>query len=256
MKYTVIDLEALNKPLVFTKGSLENYCSGSFFEDFPAQIAPEENRSSKENMACSEDKCCDDNSETERKEPSNRFDSWSLYIDGSKCKEGVGTGCILTDPEGNNNLIACRPEFECTNNTTEYEVLIHGLEKAIDLGLRKIQIFGDSEIVIRQVKNQVHCVSAHLLNYHDKVCEQLKLFDEFFINSVPRNQNFAADLLANVASKLIPATKMPTTTFSVQLLFRPSMLDNVTNFIVFDDDEQIINFLALKDAFKDVEIDD
>jgi len=48
------------------------------------------------------------------------------------------------DPEGNKHLEACRLEFECTNNTSEYEALIHGLEKAIDLGVRKIQIFGDS----------------------------------------------------------------------------------------------------------------
>jgi len=49
---------------------------------------------------------------------------------------------------------------------------------------------------------------------------------------------------------------MPTTAFSVQLILRPSVPDNVTNFRVFDDDEQIINFLASKDVFKDVAIDD
>ena len=118
------------------------------------------------------------------------------------------------------------------------------MEKAIDLRVRKIQIFSDSEIVVRQVKNQIDCISTHLLNYRNKVREQLKLFDDFFINSVPRNQNFVVDLLANVASKLIPATEMPTTAFSVQLLFRPSVPDNVTNFRVFDDEENIINFLA------------
>ena len=100
-------------------------------------------------MACSEDKCDDNISKSEEKEPSNLSDSWVLYFDGSKCKEGAGAGCILMDPEGNKNLVACRLEFECTNNTTEYEALIHGLEKAIDHGVRKIQIFGDSEIVVR-----------------------------------------------------------------------------------------------------------
>jgi len=49
---------------------------------------------------------------------------------------------------------------------------------------------------------------------------------------------------------------MPTNAFSVQLLFRPSVPDSITNFRVFDDDEQIINFLASKDVFKDVAIDD
>jgi len=84
----------------------------------------------------------------------------------------------------------------------------------------------------------------------------LKSFDEFVIESIPRNQNSGADLLANVASKLIPAMEMPTNAFYVQLLFRPSIPDNITNFRVFDDDEQIINFLASKDVFKDAAIDD
>jgi len=47
-----------------------------------------------------------------------------------------------------------------------------------------------------------------------------------------------------------------TTSFSVQLLFIPSVPDNITNFRVFDDDEQIINFLASKYVFKDAAIDD
>lgn len=94
------------------------------------------------------------------------------------------------------------------------------------------------------------------MNYRDKVRELLKSFGEFVINSIPRNQNFVADLLANVASKLIPTAEMPTSAFSIQLLFRPSVPDNITNFRVFDDDEQIIIFLASKDVFKDAAIDD
>jgi len=100
MKYTVTKLEAPNKPLMFPKGSHENYCFDSFFGDFPTQIAPEENRLSEENMACSEDKCDDKILETKEKKPSNLSNSWVLYLDGSKCKEGAGAGCILTDPEG------------------------------------------------------------------------------------------------------------------------------------------------------------
>lgn len=86
----------------------------------------------------------DVDNENGRTEPSKLVDAWSLHFDGSKCKEGAGAGCILTDPKGNRSLIACRLEFECINNTMEYKALIHGLNKAIDLRVRKIQIFGDS----------------------------------------------------------------------------------------------------------------
>ena len=74
-----------------------------------------------------------------------------LYIDGAKSKEGVGVGCLLVDPQGNKTCIACRIEFNCTNNTMEYESLIQGLKKAIDLDIKVLIAYGDSEIIVKQV---------------------------------------------------------------------------------------------------------
>ena len=41
---------------------------------------------------------------------------WTLYFDGSKSKEGSGASFLLIDPQGNKKCIACRLEFNCTNN--------------------------------------------------------------------------------------------------------------------------------------------
>ena len=49
---------------------------------------------------------------------------WILYFDGSKTMEGSGAGCVLIDPEKNKYFLSCRLEFECTNNTAEYEALV------------------------------------------------------------------------------------------------------------------------------------
>ena len=65
-------------------------------------------------------------------------------------------------------------------------------------------------------------------------------FNAFNINAVPRLKNVAADLLATSASRLVPTNNK----CSIELIFRPSVLDNVTNTRVFDDDEQIINFFT------------
>ena len=56
---------------------------------------------------------------------------WFLYFNGSKTLEGLGAGCVLIDPEKKKHFLSCRLEFECTNNTTEYEALVRGLKKAI-----------------------------------------------------------------------------------------------------------------------------
>jgi ribonuclease HI len=74
---------------------------------------------------------------------------WTLYFNGSKYIEGVGVGCILNYTNGKKTLIACKLEFQCTNNTTKYEDLLQGLKKVVDLGENKIKLFGDSKIVIR-----------------------------------------------------------------------------------------------------------
>jgi hypothetical protein len=74
---------------------------------------------------------------------------WTLYFDGSKSQEGSGAGCILIDPKGKRHFLSCRLEFECTNNTIEYEALVQGLKKSIDLNIKELKVFRDYEIIIR-----------------------------------------------------------------------------------------------------------
>ena len=90
---------------------------------------------------------------------------WSLYFDGSKSSEGSRVGCILVSPQGEKMMLSCRLEFECTNNTAEYEALVQGLYKEIGLKVQYLKVFGDSEIIIKQVRNMIHCLSSHLKHY-------------------------------------------------------------------------------------------
>ena len=89
-------------------------------------------------------------------------DFWTLFFDGSKTLEGSGAGCVLIDPEKNKHFLSCRLEFECTNNTAEYEALVQGLRKAIELKVKNLKVYGDSEIIVKQIRNQIHCISPHL----------------------------------------------------------------------------------------------
>ena len=73
--------------------------------------------------------------------------------------EGSGAGCVLVDPKKNKHFLSCRLEFECTNNTNEYEALVQGLRKAIELKVKNLKVYGDSEIVVKQIWNKIHCIS-------------------------------------------------------------------------------------------------
>ena len=76
---------------------------------------------------------------------------WTLFFDGSKTLEGSGAGCVLIDPKKNKHFLLCRLEFECTNNTAEYEALVQGLRKAIELKVENLKVYGDFEIIVKQI---------------------------------------------------------------------------------------------------------
>jgi ribonuclease HI len=252
LKFTVTDLNDPNEPYTPPADSPEVQGMDTFFGNFMAEVSPINNpQQQSEIMACKQptvfiqQSCEPDGNQI-----------WSLYFDGSKSKEGAGAGCIIIDLAGNKTLLACRLEFECTNNIAEYEALLQGLRKALDMHIQNLVVFGDSEIVVRQVRDSIHCLSPHLKCYQSEVWSLMNKFSSFNINSIPRLNNAEADLLANVASKLLPAEGLSPNAFSVELLFRPSVPDNITNWRVFDDDQQIINFLHMEETFQGVVIDE
>ena len=97
---------------------------------------------------------------------------------------------------------------------------------------------------------------SHLKHYQPLVQELISQFLAFNISPIPRSQNAAADLLTNVASKLLPSEDYNPDRFSVELIFRPSIPDNVTNWRVFNHDEDILNFLTSDKSYDDQIIDE
>ena len=77
-------------------------------------------------------------------------------------------------------------------------------------------------------------------------------FNTFNIVSIPRLKNAAADLLATSAARLLPSNNR----CSIELLFRPSVLDMITNLWGFYDDQQILECLMNDETFKGAIIDD
>lgn len=63
-------------------------------------------------------------------------------------------------------------------------------------------------------------------------------------------------MLANAASNLNPSDDFTSDKFSLELIYRLSILYNITNWRIFDDDEQIINFLNSEDTFRGSIVDD
>ena len=79
------------------------------------------------------------------------FTPWKFYIDGSVCDNGQGIGAILISPNGAVFKFSNRLEEECTNNQVEYEALLFGLEFLQSMGMKHVEVFGDSLLVVQQV---------------------------------------------------------------------------------------------------------
>lgn len=79
---------------------------------------------------------------------------WTLYVDGSRSKHGAGAGIALVNPGGKCHTVAYHLKFPCTNNTAEYVALVLGLRFSLKHGVKNIRVYGDSELVINQVKSR------------------------------------------------------------------------------------------------------
>ena len=84
-------------------------------------------------------------------------------------------------------MISCILEFECTYTIVEYTTLVRGLKKAIYLGAQVIKCYEDFEIIVKQVRNKIHCLSPHLLNYQKLVRDMTNSFKDFNIKYVSRS---------------------------------------------------------------------
>jgi ribonuclease HI len=86
-----------------------------------------------------------------------------------------------------------------TNNVAEYRALLLGIERAAGLGASEVELVGDSELIVRQVKGEYKVKDATLRELHAEVKRALRGFERWTIRHVRREQNAEADRLVNEA---------------------------------------------------------
>ena len=77
-----------------------------------------------------------------------------MYFDGAFSLQGAGAGVLLVASSGKHLKYVVQMNFareEVTNNTAESEGLLAGLRIATELGIKKLIIREDSQLVVRQV---------------------------------------------------------------------------------------------------------
>jgi ribonuclease HI len=180
---------------------------------------------------------------------------WKMFFDGASSREGVGAGVIFVSPAQETISLSYKLEFETTNNVAEYEALVLGLRAAKDMGIKEIVVFGDAELVVKQVRNIYQAKHPRLRSYRNEVWD---LIDNFFlafnISFIPREENTLADSLA-VSAGNFKVPLPPKLKYDIEVKYRPSIPDNVKHWKVFEDDLEIRRFLETVDEFSALQID-
>jgi ribonuclease HI len=106
---------------------------------------------------------------------------------------------VVQDPAG--GVLEERGEKigRATNNVAEYKALLLGIERAAALGARELELVGDSELIVKQVKGEYKVKDATMRELHTQVKQALLDFDGWSIRHVRREHNKEADRLVNEA---------------------------------------------------------
>ena len=78
---------------------------------------------------------------------------WSMYFDGANAQSSAGVGVVLISPSKENIHLSYKLDFKTTNNIVEYEALLLGVKAAKEMGIMRMNIFGDANLIIQQVNN-------------------------------------------------------------------------------------------------------
>jgi ribonuclease HI len=89
-----------------------------------------------------------------------------MNFDGSKMRGGLGSGIFLISPKGDKLHYVLQIHFTTSNNFAEYKALVHGLNLAKEIGIRRILCFGDSDLVVHQVSGDWDAKDANMASYH------------------------------------------------------------------------------------------
>lgn len=125
-----------------------------------------------------------------------------IYCDGACSgnpgKSGIGV-VILFRGNKENELRISEYIGEATNNIAEYTSLLKGLTEADSSGVKKVKVFMDSELVVKQIKGDYKVRNENLKLLWIKAKKLIDKFDKFEISHVRRELNGEADSLARSA---------------------------------------------------------
>jgi ribonuclease HI len=138
-------------------------------------------------------------------------DAWTVHIDGAaRGNPGPAAFAYVIARPGEPPLEVKATLGHATNNVAEYTALLRALERAAELGGRRLTVFSDSELLVKQMNGDYRVKNAELKTLYDHAQALSRRFERVTLRHVRREQNARADALCNEALDGRPATKAAT----------------------------------------------
>jgi ribonuclease HI len=125
----------------------------------------------------------------------------TVHVDGgARGNPGpAAIAAVVSDESGMVIHEAAETIGKATNNVAEYRALLLGIDRAKELGATELELVGDSELIVKQVRGEYRVKDAGLRPLHSAAQKALGDFAEWQIRHVKRAQNAEADALVNQA---------------------------------------------------------
>jgi ribonuclease HI len=127
-------------------------------------------------------------------------DSATMHIDGAaRGNPGPAAYAVVIARPGAPAVEESDTLGTATNNVAEYTALVAGLERAAELGLRRVDVFSDSELLVKQMNGEYRVKHPDLLPLYQEATQLRRGFETVTLTHVRRAQNARADQLCNEA---------------------------------------------------------
>ena len=123
----------------------------------------------------------------------------TMHIDGAaRGNPGPAAYAVVIARPGQPPIEESDTLGKTTNNVAEYTALVAGLERAAELGLKRLDVFSDSELLVKQMNGEYRVKSPDLQDLYAEAKALRAKFDRVTLTHVRREQNADADRLCNV----------------------------------------------------------
>src|SRR5262249_1178611 len=107
-----------------------------------------------------------------------RGETWTVRIDGaSRGNPGAAAYAVVIERPGEPDYEEADRLGQTTNNIAEYTALLRGLERAAELGGRRLEVFSDSELLVKQMNGEYRVKNAELKELHSLATQRLRQFE-------------------------------------------------------------------------------